>query len=162
MKRKLSVIATLVAALTTSLAMAADTGTLAVTAAVSGKCKFASVGALTFATPIAGTFIDPSEASNATGTANITYRCTTGTVATGLTIGLTSPNYSAGHRVAVVSGTGPYMGYTLATAGFTQTGAGFGGAPLPAATVTGTILQATHQAAVAGTYTDSVSITINP
>ena len=162
MKRNLSLIAVLVAALTSSLSMAADTATMAVTATVTGKCKFQSVGGLVFATPIAGTSIDPSEASNATGTATITYRCTNGTSATGLTLGTTSPNYSGGHRVAVVTGTGPYMAYTLATAGFTTAGTGFGAGNDKTGTVTGTILTATHQAAVAGTYTDSVSITINP
>ncbi len=162
MKRNLSIIAILVTGLTSSLSMAADTGTLAVTATVTGKCKFQVVGGLTFATPIAATSIDPSENSNATGAASITYRCTNGTSATGLTLGVTSPNYSAGHRVAVVSGVGPFMAYTHATAGFNTAGTGFGAGNDKTGTVTGTILQATHQAAVAGTYTDSVSITINP
>lgn len=160
MKRNLSIIAILVTGLTSSLAMAIDTANLAVSATVAGKCKFATVGGLTFGTSSSpGVSIDPSDAGNATGTASVTYRCTSGTAATSLGMN-NGANFSGTRRVAVAPA-GPFMGYSLVSAGFTQTGAGFGGAVLTA-TVTGTIPEATHQVAAAGVYTDTVSITINP
>ena len=161
MKRNLSIIAILVTGLTSSLSMAVDTQNLSVSATVNGKCKFATVGNLTFGTVSSpGVSIDPSDLGNATGISTVTYRCTTGTAATSLGMG-NGANFSGTRRVAVVPVTGPFMGYGLVSAGFTQTGAGFGGAVLTA-TVTGTILEATHQVAAAGVYTDTVSITINP
>ena len=160
MKRNLSIIAILVTGLTSSLSMAVDTSNLNVSATVNGKCKFATVGNLTFGTVSSpGVSIDPSDLGNATGISTVTYRCTTGTAATSLGMG-NGANFSGTRRVAVAAG-GPFMGYGLVSAGFTQTGAGFGGAVLTA-TVTGTILEATHQVAAAGVYTDTVSITINP
>jgi hypothetical protein len=125
---------------------------------VLGRCKFtqAAGSTLTLTNTVGG--IDPSSATSATGSANITYKCTTGqapafTNDTGL-------NASGGQN-RVADGAGNFMVYTLAlTSG--GNGAGFAAGADKTLAVGGTITQANFASAPVGTYTDTVVLSVNP
>jgi hypothetical protein len=155
MKTKLLAVALFAAGAATS-ASAADSYSLTVNANVIGMCKFTqAAGAILTLTNVVGG-IDPSSATNATGTANLTYQCTKGqnpTFATG-----NGANWS-GTANRVSNGT-DFMVYTLAY-GAPTTGAGFGGGNLTIA-VNGTILPTDFSAASAGLYTDTVPVNVTP
>jgi len=155
---KLLAVSMLAAGLASTSAIAADSYSLSVSATVLGRCVFTQAAGqtLTLTNTVGG--IDPSSATNATGNATLTYKCTKGqapafSANTGANDGGTGTN-----RVA--NGTN-YMVYTL---GLTSGGAGtgFGAAETKTLTVAGTILPAQFQNAAAGTYTDTVTINVTP
>ena len=131
----------------------ADPTTLAVTAAVSGVCKFGAAPTMNFGT------IDPSTVTaNIPGSASVQYRCTKGTVPATLTL-------PAGTFAMVDTAvTGSSLPFTLTLpAANTLIGTGFGTATQSTFTVGGQILLADAQAALAGTgYKASVLLTISP
>jgi spore coat protein U-like protein len=140
-------------------AFALDTAVLTVSAKISGVCKVTTApGTLDFGT------IDPSGGSTANATAaTFTMKCSNGTAATGATDGGTTGGLYAGggfkrmqHTIA-----GNFLPYAITYSGDTFTGGGFGGA---AATVTinGTISSTNYAGALAGNYSDTVTITVNP
>src|SRR3954469_10910422 len=145
-----------VGAIASTTAAAADSYSLTINANVIGMCKFTqAAGAVLTLTNVAGG-IDPSSAGNATGTANLTYKCTKGqnpTFATG-----NGTNWS-GTANRVTNGT-DFMVYALAY-GATSTGTGFGGGSLTIA-VNGTILPPAFAAVSAGLYTDTVPVNVTP
>jgi opacity protein-like surface antigen len=155
MKSKLLVAALFAAGAATS-ASAADTYSLTINANVIGMCKFTqAAGSVLTLINVAGG-IDPSSATNATGAANLTYKCTKGqnpTFATG-----NGTNWN-GTNNRVTNGT-DFMVYALAY-GATSTGTGFGGGSLTIA-VNGTILPAAFAAVSAGLYTDTVPVNVTP
>jgi spore coat protein U-like protein len=138
---------------------ASTTHTLSVSATVTGNCKFNTAGptALTIATG-AGV-IDPSAAGPATGTANVTFRCTTGTTS-GIT-GDNGLNFSAGTR-RVKNGVANFMNYALTLTNAAQLGSGFGAGQDKTVLVDASIIAADYQNATAGAYTDTVTLTITP
>ena len=157
MKTKILALSLLTAGVCSS-AIAADTYSLAVSAQVLGRCKFtqAAGATLTLTNTVGG--IDPSLPGNATGTANITYRCTTGqapafTTDTGLNVNL--------GNMRVADGGGNFMIYTLTLTGGGN-GTGFGAGQDKTLAVGGTITQPNFVAAPAGTYTDTVVVSVNP
>jgi len=157
MKTKILTAVLLTAGLS-STAMAADTYSLAVSAQVLGKCKFTQLAGatLTLTNTVGG--IDPSLGTDATGSANITYRCTTGQAPTFTT---DTGAHVSGGSMRVADGAGNFMVYTLAlTSG--GAGAGFGAGSDKTLAVGGTILAANNAAAAAGTYTDTVVVSVNP
>ena len=131
----------------------ADTQTLAVIAKVSGVCKFGAAPTMDFGT------IDPSTvAADIPGSATVQYRCTKGTVPSTLSV-------TSGTLAMVDPGvSGSSLPFTLTLpAASTLVGAGFGGAAQSTFTVTGKILLADAQAAMAGTgYAKNVTLTIAP
>ena len=138
---------------------ASTTHTLAVSATVSGVCKFNTAGptALTIATG-AGV-IDPSAAGPATGTANVTFRCTTGT-----TSAMTDDNglnFAAGSR-RVKNGVANFMNYGFTLTNAAQLGTGHGAGQDKTVVVNASIIAADYQNATAGAYTDTVTLTITP
>lgn len=146
------------AGLASTSAVAADSYSLSVSATVLGRCVFTqAVGqTLTLTNTLGG--IDPSSATNATGNATITYKCTKGqapafSANTGANDGGTGTN-------RVSDGTN-FMVYTL---GLTSGGAGtgFGAAENKTLTVAGTIVPAQFQNAAVGTYSDTVTINVTP
>jgi spore coat protein U-like protein len=135
---------------------ASTTNTLNVSANVTGNCKFNSAGPTALTIANSGVNIDPSLAGNATGSANVLFRCTNGTTSSVLVgAGL---NFSVGLRVKDAGAN--YMNYALVLAGDAQVGSGFGSDKT--LTVTGTILNADFINAPAGAYTDTVVLTISP
>lgn len=129
-------------------AAAADTGTLVVTASVSGVCKFSTVPAMAFGA------IDPSTvAAPVTASSAVTYRCTKGTTAV-----VTAPG---GLVMSDPGVAGSSLPFTL-TIPAGAAGLGFAAAA-QTLTIDGSISVADAQAAAAApAYTASVSLTLNP
>ena len=152
MKRKL--ILALLAAAFVSPAIGGDTATLAVTATVSGTCKFTT-----------GTFnmnfgtLDPAAAANQTQTTALTYKCTKGQAATsfsfdGTAISPVSVNITNGTDNIPVS-----LSWTLPA---TQ-GSGFGaGSTAISMNVAGDILGTAYANVSAGVYTKNVNVIVAP
>jgi spore coat protein U-like protein len=158
MKKRLVVLAMVLGLVLglTGVAIASGDATLTVSATVNGTCKF-SAGSATLAFGA----IDPSNTSAATATTSITYKCTKGTAATGVTAG-DGLHLSGGSKRVALPGDADFMTYTLTLTGGTQTGTGFGAAQDKTLTIDGTIAVADFQNATAGAYTDQVVLTINP
>ena len=159
MKTNRIVLKAIAAALLTAsgVASAADTQSLAVSATVSGVCKFFTPARTMNFT------IDPSSASAIAGvmTGAVEYKCTKDTAATGVTAG-NGNNFSGGRRMSDGGATPVFLPYSLTVAGGTQTGTGFGAGEQKTLTVTGSVAVADFANLPAGTYTDSVTLTLAP
>lgn len=138
--------------------VAADSGTIQVGAVVLSKsnCRFNN-GALT----LDFGEIDPSSNTNATATATKVFRC--GGSATNATFSITAgsgDHFSGGtRRMQHGTTTSEYLAYSLALSPATAT--------VPknvdqTLTITGTITPAQFGNAIAGAYSDTVTLTINP
>ena len=138
---------------------ASTTHSLAVSSTVVGNCKFNAAGPTTLTIANSAGSIDPSVAVDATGTASMTYRCTTGTVAA--TAAGNGLHFAGGTRQVNDGGTNN-MPYSVGLSGCAGTGLGYGAGGDLTCSVTGTILQAGFVSAPAGTYTDTVVLTITP
>lgn len=143
---------------TVGLAAALDTQNLTVSASVSGVCKFtAGTPTLDFGA------IDPSGTAAIPATASaVSYKCTKGTLATGVTAndGL---NVSGTTKRMKGPGAADFIPYTLTISGGTATGDGFGtGSTTKPVTITGSIAAGDYQNATAGAYTDTIVLSINP
>jgi spore coat protein U-like protein len=139
------------------MALAGDTATVDVTASVVGTCKFGVGGGLggTNIATLAFGSLDPSSTADANATVNYQYWCTKGSVAaTSADNGL---NYSGSRRMT--NGV-DFIPYSFNLTNHTQTGAGKGN-PLTA-TISGTILNADYINVSAGSYLDTVALTITP
>lgn len=163
MKRNLIALSLAAAGLIASVPAfaASTTHSLNLSAQINGNCRFNTAGptAITIGTPVAVTTIDQSETpAAATGTANVLYRCTTGTAA--VTTAGNGLNFSGGRRVCV--GAAPCMPYSLNLVGGAQVGTGHGAGQDKTLAVTATIASADYENAAAGTYVDTVVLTITP
>jgi spore coat protein U-like protein len=141
------------------IASAADSYNIAATATVNALCKFTQAAGqtLTFTNTTGG--IDPSIATDATASTTVTYHCTKGTSPTLFTA---SSTQDTGGNHVVKNGTVGSMIYTVA---LTPGGAGDGfgtGSTDKSLGVAGTITQASFGTAAAGTYTDTLTVTIAP
>ena len=137
-------------------AVAGDTQNLTVNVTVQGTCKFFTpVQTLSFGT------IDPSSTAALTGSgATVSYKCTKGTLATGVTLG-NGLNFLSGSR-RMGNGT-DFIPYTLSLTGGAATGGGFGsGVAASALTFTGGVAVADFQNVSAGLYSDTVVMTLTP
>ena len=163
MKRTLIALSLAAAGLVASVPgfAASATHSLNLSATITGNCRFNTAGptAVTIGTPAAVTAIDQSETpAAATGTANVLYRCTTGTTAA--TTAGNGLNFSGSRQVCV--GASPCMPYSLNLVGGAQVGTGHGAGQDKTLAVTATISSANYENAAAGTYTDTVVLTITP
>jgi spore coat protein U-like protein len=137
---------------------ASATNTLTVSATVTGNCKFnLAASALTIAN--SGANIDPSVGTDATGTTNVLYRCTSGTTAA---VTAANGTNASGTQQRVKDAGTNYMNYALGLTGGAQAGLGFGAGGDRTLVVTGTIVQADFVNAPAGAYSDTVVLTITP
>lgn len=162
MKTRLTAVALAVAALVgaTCATAASTTHTLTVSATVHGTCKFNDAGPTVLTIANSGTVIDPSVASNATGTVNVPFRCTKGTSSS---ITDNGGDHLGGGIKHVATLGGDLMAYSLGYDGTdVQAGTGMGSGHDLTLAVRGTILVADFENATAGAYTDSVVLTINP
>lgn len=138
---------------------ASTTHTLDVSATVTGNCRFNTAGPTALTLANSGGAIDPSSTIDATGSASVLFRCTTGTdSAISAGDGL---HFSGGSR-RVTDGSANYMAYSLALTGTAQTGSGHGAGQDMTLGINGTILAAAFQNAPAGSYTDTVVLDILP
>jgi spore coat protein U-like protein len=151
MKPNKKLIAAAFAVFAMSSAQAADNHTITVNAVVSGTCKFISGASSIDMT------LDPTLSTNLTGTSNIQYRCTKGTVPSFV--------YASGSTGAAGSGelrkNGEMIPYSFAAV---PGGNGQGMAPGLERTlaVTVTVNQADAANVTPETYTDTVAITLTP
>lgn len=153
MKTKKLVAGLLAAGLMASGAGLADTNTLTVSASVTGTCKFSSAtSTLSFGA------LDPSSASDASTSNTTTYWCTKGVTAS--TTAGDGSNFSGGSRRMAGPGPSDFIPYSLALVGGAQTGSG-PATPLTL-TIDGDIVNADYVNATAGSYSDTVTLTITP
>lgn len=138
-----------------TFASAGDTQNLSVTASVTGLCKFSSTAqTFTFGT------LDPSAAVLTAGSgASVKYKCTKGTAATSVTAGNGLNFLAASRRMS--NGT-DFIPYSLTVAGGTQTGLGFSAGKDLNLTLTGSVLAADYVDVSAGSYSDTVVLTVAP
>ena len=138
---------------------ASTTHTLSVSATVSGNCRFNTAGptALTIATG-AGV-IDPAAVGPATGSATVTFRCTTGTSSA---ITADDGLNASGPGARRVSNGGAFMPYSLSLTNAVQVGTGHGAGQDKTLTVDASITAANYANAAAGAYADTVTLTITP
>lgn len=143
---------------------ASATHNLNVQATINGNCRFNTAGPtnLLIGTPVAGAgIIDQSEApAPAAGTANVLYRCTTGTVAS--TTANNGLHFSGGNRRVCIGATTDCMPYAFNLVGGDQTGIGHGAGGDLTLTVNASVASADYVNAPAGVYNDTVVLTITP
>ena len=138
---------------------ASTTHTLTVSAQVLGTCKFNTAGPTTLTIATGGGVIDPSAVGPATGTANVTFRCTTGT--TSAITGDNGLNFLGASR-RVKNGVANFMNYTFAMTNAAQVGTGHGAGQDKTVAINASIIAADYQNATAGAYVDTVTLTITP
>ena len=101
--------------------------------------------------------LDPSSGGNATGSWTVPYRCTKGTTSGGVTVDTTSRTLTAD---TPANGT---ISYSIALAGGTQVGDGFGAAAATRdLTVNYTVTNAAFADKAADTYRDTITLSITP
>jgi len=132
------------------ISAAGDTATVNVSATVQGNCKFLSGGSVSFT-------LDPNSSSDATGTVvQPTFWCTKGSTYT------ITDDYGANESGTTFrmkdSGTN-YIPYSFT---YTNTGTGGGRGTTKTMDISSTVLNANFINATAGSYTDTVILTINP
>jgi len=132
-------------------AMAADTAAVGVSAIVAGNCKVLSPGSISYA-------LDPATGGNATGTVTQpTFWCTKASAYT-----ITDPggqHDSGGSKRMKHAMLDEYIPYTFT---FTATGTGAGRGTTLSMDIGSTVAGADYINASAGSYADSVTLTITP
>lgn len=139
------------------VAMAGDTATVAVSASVSGNCKFVApkTGALAFGT------LDPAVGGNVAGTpTQPQFWCTKGTAYT-IVDDFGVNEASAGVAPRRMSNGTDFIPYTF-TYTDTGTGAGAGSGNYITMNIAGGVLGADYINVSAGAYTDTVTLTVAP
>jgi hypothetical protein len=132
----------------------ADTQVVTVNAQIIGICKFNSGQTPVVTVANAGVTINPSLAGPATGSANVLYKCTNGTV----------PVFSGAATATVTCTTAPTCGVTTMAPAMTYTGGGNGSGFSVNKTlvVAGNLTQVQYQDMQAGTYSGTVTVTVTP
>lgn len=133
-------------------APAADTANVTVTATMTTVCQFNSNGTVTFT-------LDPTSAADAAGVVvQPVYWCTSGTTST-----ITDDNglHETGttHRMWDTATNSLFIPYTFT---YTATGAGTGKSTPVTMNIAATVLNANFVGAAAGTYSDTVTLTVSP
>ena len=140
-------------------ATAADNQNLTVNAVVNGVCKFTtSAQTLSFGT-IDPSAVGPLSASGAT----VSYKCTKDTTGAAVTFGDGLNSTGVGARQMKLGATTNVLPYTLSATGGGVTGTGFGtGSIASSLTFNSQITAANYANLPAGTYTDTVLMSISP
>lgn len=133
----------------------ADTQVVTVNAQVIGICKFNTGQTPVVTVANSGSNIDPSVAGPATGSVNVLYKCTNGTV----------PAFSGPPTATSTCTTSATCGVTSMTPAMTYTtggnGVGFSSAGKNLV-VNGQLTQVQYQDMQAGTYSGTVTVTVTP
>lgn len=133
-------------------ALAADTTTVAVSANVTGTCKFTTSGAVAFV-------LDPGTGGNVSGTVvQPTFWCTKNAT---YTISDDNGLWPSGttHRMRHNTLTTEFIPYSFT---YTTTGTGSGPATSLTMDIASTVVEADYLNAAAGNYSDTVTMTISP
>ena len=129
----------------------ADTTTVAVSASVTGTCKFTGAGTVAFT-------LDPSVGTNVNGTVvQPTFWCTKGasyTIADDNGVNKDGTTYRMKHASLT-----EYIPYTFT---YTSTGAGLGKSSTITMNIASTVTGTDYVNASSGSYSDTVTLTINP
>lgn len=134
-------------------AMASGTNTLTVTASVTGTCKFVSgTSTLNFGT------LDPSLSSDVNGSGTTTFWCTKGTTQT--LSANNGTNWDGSKRNMKLTTGADLIPYTLTLTPDGSTNQG-PGSPRTL-TISGTILNTDYISKAAGSYSDTVTLSITP
>jgi spore coat protein U-like protein len=151
MKKILMAVVAVAAVAMAGIAVAADSATVGVSATVAGNCKVLSPGSISYA-------LDPATGGNATGTVTQpTFWCTKASTYT-----ITDPggiHDSAGSKRMKHATLSEYIPYTFT---FTATGTGAGRGTTLSMDIASTVAEANYINASAGSYADSVILTIAP
>jgi spore coat protein U-like protein len=137
---------------------------LAVSATIVSKsnCKFSIGTAPAVTVKNNGTAIDPSLTVNATGTATATFTCNGSANVATYTVTAGDGTYPAGpglRRMRHATVTTEFLPYSLTIS--PSSGSVNKGSPATV-TMTATVLSANYQAALAGSYSDTVAVTVSP
>lgn len=150
MKRILLIVAIAMIAFS-GVAMAGDTATVTVSANVVGTCKFLSSGSVSFS-------LDPSAGGNVSGTVTQpTFWCTKGTSYT-ITDDDGLNESGTTHRMKHATND-EYIPYTFS---YTSAGTGSGRTTTVTMNIASSVNEADYQNASAGSYSDTVTLTITP
>jgi len=153
MKRSMTVFIALAVLAFSGAAWAADTNTVTVSAVVTRTCKFSSATSTLNFPPL-----DPSTPVNVNGSTSTRYWCTKD-VTTGPVTATNGGNWSGTSRRMAGPG-GDLIPYTL---GLTPDAAPNAGPGSPRTlTIGGSVLGADYTGVTAGSYQDTVTLTINP
>ena len=149
------------AMLSSGNALAGNTNTLRVTADITGTCNFSASndGTNGNTTMNFGTLDQVTGGDVAAPTTTLSYWCTNGTAATGVTAGNGQNSASCGGNNCLTNGS-DFIPYSLIIVNDTQTGAGKS-TDLDI-DISGGILEADYIDAEAGNYSDLVTLTITP
>ena len=134
-------------------ALALDTSVVPVTATVTGTCKFLTAGSIAFT-------LDQNATTDASGTvSNPTFWCTKGSTYT-VTDNSGANALAGARRMKNTTIATEFIPYSFA---YTTTGLGTGKTtPITLTLSAATITNANYVNAAAGSYADSVTLTINP
>ncbi len=152
MKRMLcwALSAMLLVAGVSGIAHASDTATVSVSATVVGTCKFNSGGTLDFGSLTSGDVtVNASPQPEFWCTKNTTYTITDDDGLNEVVAG--TPRLS--------DGSGNYINYSIS---YTSTGTGNGVGSPRTLDLSGTVLESDYTAVPAGSYSDTITLTINP
>ncbi len=135
-------------------AVAADTATVGVSANVTGTCKFNSGGSVSFT-------LDPSSSSNATGTATQpAFWCTKGASYTiSDDFGINEASAGAAPRRMKHATLTEYIPYSFS---YTASGTGNGKTSPISLDISASVVNADFVNASAGSYADTVTLSITP
>lgn len=145
------------ALLAAGAAQANDSVSVTVNATVVGVCKFfTSSPVLNITNTGTGSNIDPSLAGPATGSVDVTYRCSNGT----------TPSFTVPATATVTCTTSGTCGSSTMvptiTSSNTGAGTGLGSGKDQTLTVNGQITQANYQNAQVGSYSGSMTVSVTP
>jgi spore coat protein U-like protein len=152
MRRSMTVFIALAVLSACGVAWAVDTNTLTVSASVTATCKFSSASST-----LAFGALDPSVGTDVNGSTTTQFWCTKG-VTTDAIIAGNGSNYSAPWRRMAGPG-GDLIPYSLT---LTVAGTNAGPASPRTLTIAGTVLGTDYTAKSAGSYSDTVALTITP
>jgi spore coat protein U-like protein len=151
---KKTILCALLAASFAAPAIAADTATLAVSATVSGTCRF-TTGSFTMSFGA----LDPAAAANQTQNTALTYKCTKNQAATSFSFDGDATSPASVNITNGIDNIPVGLSWTVpATVG---TGFGAGSTDI-SMTVTGDILGTDYANVSAGAYTRNVSVVVAP
>ncbi|MGZ8463877.1 MAG: spore coat protein U domain-containing protein [Candidatus Deferrimicrobiaceae bacterium] len=149
--RKCTVVFIALAMLVAGAAAWADTNTLAVNASVTGTCRFSAANSTLAFGPL-----DPAVGTDVNGSTTTTFWCTKGVTDT--ITNDTGLNFDVKNRMRdTVSG--EYIPYTLA---LSKNGTNGGPSAPRTLTIAGNILGSDYTTKSAGSYSDTVVLTITP
>ncbi len=134
-------------------ASAGDSVSVTVNATVTGVCLFnVSTATLNLTNIGSGSQIDPSNATSATGSLPIAYRCSNGT----------APVFTVPASLTLNNGSDSMAATIAYTGGGPGTGMGNTAANQKTLTINGSIAQTIFQDKPAGIYTNTMTVSINP